>query len=52
MWLGSAMGAFLGMLRGWYEAVALAGALTSGLFETTLKFGSRFQGRSPSLAMD
>lgn len=57
----AATGAFLEMPGGWYEAVALAGALTSGLFETTVKFGNgvqshflpcRFQGRSPSLAMD
>lgn len=57
----AAAGAFLEMLGGWYEAVALADVLTSGLFETTVKSGNgvqshlspcRFQGRSPSLAMD
>lgn len=57
----AATGAFLEVPGGWYEAVALANALTSGLFETPVKFGNgvqshllpcRFQGRSPSLAMD
>ena len=55
------MGTFLEMPGSWYEAVALADALISGLFAATVKFGNgleshllpcSFQGRSPSLAMD
>lgn len=57
----AAAGAFLEVLGGWYEAVALVDVLTSGLSETTVKSGNgvqshllpcRLQGRSPSLAMD
>lgn len=45
----AAAGTFLEMLGGWYEAVALADVLTSGLFETTVKSGNGVQ--SPSFAL-